>query len=85
LDDAGFSTLTWELMGVDIAGGSAASLTGVTFPVLAFEVTADAPVFPEAAAAAAAAASCCFNWDVPEAEAAAEAVPLFFLSRGTHL
>ena len=31
LADAGFKTLTWELMGVDIAGGSAASLTGVTF------------------------------------------------------
>ena len=31
LDGAGFNTLTWELMGVDIAGGSAASLTGVTF------------------------------------------------------
>ena len=45
-----------------------------TYPVLDFDVTADAPV-PVAAAAAAAAASCCFNFEAPDAAAQ----PLFFL------
>ena len=49
-------------------------ITLTTYPVLDFDVTADAPV-PVAAAAAAAAASCCFNFEAPDAAAQ----PLFFL------
>ena len=45
-----------------------------TYPVLDFDVTAEAPV-PEAAAAAAAAANCCFSFDAPDATEQ----PLFFL------